>query len=223
MLIMFQAISTRQEEEVLCRQHSEDVPHPVVSSAGRSIGKSRRPRQESNTSITKTEVSRCTVQEPARVTSASITSPVTARRAIYPPGQETSGAPPNIVSPIPQVLKVPSTECLEEDDPAARRPSQEPESSGYFPSASECPSPREERPLPLGDARINPQQEPVAPAVNEEPSELPKIAHAEPASSATSPPGGGRSLPLASGDVSRGRAVLRCHFPLRVRELRRPG
>ena len=156
MLMMFQAISTRQEDEVLCRQHSEDVPYPVISSAGRSIGKSRRPRQERNTSITKTEVSRCTVDEPARVTSASITSPVTARRAIYPPGQETSGAPPNIVSPIPQVLKVPSTECLEEDDPAARRPSQEPESSGYFPSASECPSPREERPLPLGDARINP-------------------------------------------------------------------
>ena len=67
------------------------------------------------------------------------------------------------------------------------------ENSENFPPVSECPSPREERPSPLRDARIDPQQEPVAPAVNEEPLELPKIAHAEPASSAPYPPGPGTS------------------------------
>ena len=206
MLRMFRAISTRQEEEVLCRQHSEDEPYPVVSSAGRAIGKSRRPRQESNTSITKTEVSRCTVQEPVRVTSAPVTSPVTARRETPSTGQESSGALRNIVSSIPQVLKVPSTKCLEEDAPVARRPRQHSENSENFLPVSECPSPREERPLPLGDARINPQQEPEGPTVIEELSKLPKIAHAEPASSApfsppgpgTSLPGGGQPLPLKS-------------------------
>ena len=206
MLMMFQAISMRQEEEVLCRQHSEDEPYPVVSSAGRSIGKSRRPRQERNNSITKTEVSRCTVQEPARVTSASITSPVTARRETPSTGQESSGTLRNIVFSIPQVLKVPSTKCLEEDAPVARRPRQYSENSENFLPVSECPSPREERPLPLGDARINPQQEPEGPTVIEELSKLPKIAHAEPASSApfsppgpgSFPPGGGQPLPLKS-------------------------
>ena len=67
------------------------------------------------------------------------------------------------------------------------------------------PVTREERPLPLRDARTDPQQEPEAPAVIKEPSELPKIAHAEPASSAlfppgpgTPPPGGKRYLPPKS-------------------------
>ena len=75
-----------------------------------------------------------------------------------------------------------------------------------FLPASECPSPREERPSPLRDARIDPQQEPEAPSIIEELSELPKIAHAEPASSApfsppgpeTSPPRGEWSLPPQS-------------------------
>ena len=136
----FPETSEASQEEVLCRQYSEDLPHSVVSSAGRSIGKSRWPRQERNTSITKTEVPKCTVEGPVRVTSASVTSPVTARRAISSPGQESSGATQNIVSSIPQVLKVPSTECLEEDAPVARRSSQEPESSGYFRPSSKCPS-----------------------------------------------------------------------------------
>ena len=95
-----EAISTWQEEEELRRQYSEDLPHPVVSSAGRSIAKLRWPRRKKHISITKTEVPRCTVEEPVRMISDSATSPVTARRAIFSSEQERRGAPPNIVSSI---------------------------------------------------------------------------------------------------------------------------
>ena len=84
---------------------------------------------------------------------------------------------------------VPSTEQLEEDDLVPRRPGQEPESSGNLPPTLECPSQREERPFPLKNARMYPQQEPVATVAVEKPSELPEIAHAEPSLSANSPPG----------------------------------
>ena len=173
------------------------------------------------------------LKSPHDVTSASITSPVTARRETPSTGQESSGALRNIVPSIPQVLKVPSTKCLEEDAPVARRPRQYSENSENFLPVSECPSPREERPLPLEDARINPQQEPEGPTVIGELSKLPKIAHAEPASSApfsppgpgSFPPGGGQPLPLKSppGMCPEAEAVSCCHFPLRVREHRRWG
>lgn len=49
-------------------------------------------------------------------TTALVNSPVTARRGISSPEQERKVTPPNIVSSIPQVLKIPFTERMEEDE-----------------------------------------------------------------------------------------------------------